>query len=99
MKPKATRIPRAQERKLVLASSIDCIREGMVIERHSSACVSNGVCVNGAYNLAARESIKLKEVGLVRDATPGVECMRAVRGSVLKCFRWINWRALKLSEM
>ena len=89
MKPKATR-PRARERKLVLASSIDWIREGMVIERHSSACVSNGVCVDGAYNLAARESIKLKEVGLERDATSGVAWTRAVRGSELKCFRWIN---------
>ena len=62
----------------------------MAIERHSSACVSNGVCVDGAYNLAARESIKLKEVGLERDATPGVECKRTVSGSELKCFRWIN---------
>ena len=62
----------------------------MVIERHSSACVSDGVCIDGAYNLAARESMKLKEVGLESDATPGVECMRAVSVSELKCFRWIN---------
>ena len=62
----------------------------MVIERQSSACVSDGVCAGGAYNLAARESMKLKEVGLERDATSGVECMRTVSGSELKCFRWIN---------
>jgi hypothetical protein len=90
MKPKATRIPRARERKLVLASSTDWIREGTVIERQSSACVSDGVCVDGAYNLAARESIKLKEVGLESEVTSGVECMRTVSGSELKCFRWIN---------
>ena len=90
MKPKATRIPRARERKLVLASSIDRIREGMVIERHSSACVSDGVCVDGAYNLAARESMKLKEVGLESDVASGVECKRTVSGSELKCFKWIN---------
>jgi len=62
----------------------------MVIGRQSSACVSDVVCVDGAYNLAARESIKLKEVGLESDATSGVECVRTVSGSELKCFRWIN---------